>query len=139
MLVKALWDGTRVSGLYVGVRNVRRYFPKNIGAIELELDHLRIQCELKSHFWRGRPEIHDPRLCIWLELKQLQAKGRKSMAMIPSGEHSFILRHEVALKKPCRIGGSNELGSQGVARFAGDQAVVPKNRQRSADAASNRR
>lgn len=91
MVVKSQWNGHRVTGLYVGVNNVRRYFPKKVEAIDLELDHLRIQCGLPPHFWKGQPEIHDPRLCDWLELKQLQGKGCRSLAMIPSGEHSFVL------------------------------------------------
>jgi len=94
MVVKSQCNGHRVTGLYVGVNNVRRYFPRNIAAIDLQLDHLRIQCGLTPHFWNGQPEIHDSRLCDWLELKQFQGKGcRTSMplAMIPSGENSFIL------------------------------------------------
>lgn len=91
MVVKSQWNGHRVTGLYVGVNNVRRYFPRNVESIDLELGHLRIQCGLQPHFWKGQPEIHDPRLCDWLELKQLQGKGCQSLAMIPSGEHSFIL------------------------------------------------
>ena len=126
MLVKALWDGPRVSGLYVGVRNVRRFFPKRIGAIELQLDHLRIECELKPHFWRGCPEIHDRRLCIWLEQKKLQARGCKSMAMIPSGEHSFVLSQDVTLKLPCAIGRSNAAENQEGACVIDDRARVAK-------------
>ena len=51
--------GNRVTGLYVGANNVRRYFPKQVSAIELQLDHLRIECELKPDFWNGR--AGDPR------------------------------------------------------------------------------
>ncbi len=94
MVVRSQWNGHRITGLYVGVNNVRRYFPKNVETIDLELDHLRIQCGLKPHFWKGQPEIHDPRLCDWLESKQFQGNGcgaSMPMAMIPSGEHSFIL------------------------------------------------
>jgi hypothetical protein len=91
MVVKSQRTGHRITGLYVGVNNVRRYFPKNVESIDLELDHLRIQCGLQPHFWKGQPEIHDPRLCDWLELKQLQGKGCSAMALIPSGEHSFTL------------------------------------------------
>ncbi len=94
MVVRSQSDGHRITGLYVGVNNVRRYFPRNVETIDLELDHLRIQCGLKPHFWKGQPEIHDPRLCEWLESKQFQGRGcRTSMplAMIPSGEHSFTL------------------------------------------------
>jgi hypothetical protein len=94
MVVKSQCNGHRVTGLYVGVNNVRRYFPRNIAAIDLQLDHLRIQCGLTPHFWNGQPEIHDPRLCDWLESKQFRGKGCRSsvpLAMIPSGENSFIL------------------------------------------------
>jgi hypothetical protein len=94
MVVRSQSNGHRITGLYVGVNNVRRYFPKKVETIDLELDHLRIQCGLQPHFWKGQPEIHDPRLCEWLESKQFQGKGcRTSMplAMIPSGEHSFTL------------------------------------------------
>jgi hypothetical protein len=94
MVVRSQSNGHRITGLYVGVNNVRRYFPKNLETIDLELDHLRIQCGLKPHFWKGQPEIHDPRLCEWLELKQFHGKGCRSsmpLAMIPSGEHSFTL------------------------------------------------
>ena len=93
MVVRSKCNGHRITGLYVGVNNVRRYFPKNIETIDLELDHLRIQCGLTPHFWKGEPEIHDQRLSAWLELKQFQGKlhGSSMLAMIPSGNNSFIL------------------------------------------------
>ncbi|HEY1767219.1 MAG TPA: hypothetical protein VGG26_06165 [Terracidiphilus sp.] len=94
MVVKSQCNGRRVTGLYVGVNNVRRYFPRKIEAIDLQLDHLRIQCGLTPHFWKGQPEIHDPRLCDWLELKQFQGKGSRTsmpLAMIPTGENSYVL------------------------------------------------
>jgi len=78
----------------VGAYNARRYFPKHVAAIELQLDHLRIQCGLSPEFWRGQPEIHDRRLCAWLELKQFHGKSCRSsmpLAMIPSGENSYKL------------------------------------------------
>ena len=37
--------------------------------IELELDHLRIQCWLDPAFWLDQPEISDPRLGAWLQSK----------------------------------------------------------------------
>jgi hypothetical protein len=80
--------------LYVGAQNVRRYFPKRDSTIELRLDHLRIECDLKPDFWDGRPEIHDPRLCLWLESKHFQRKECRSpmpLVMMPAGEHSFTL------------------------------------------------
>jgi hypothetical protein len=94
MLVTSQCDGNRVTGLYVGADNVRRYFPKRVSRIELQLDHLRIECGLTPLFWNGKPEIHDPRLCLWLESKQAQRKERRTpmpLAMTPSGDHSFML------------------------------------------------
>jgi hypothetical protein len=95
MVVKAQSIGRGISGLHVGTDNVRRYFPKNVSAIELELDHLRIQCGLAPEFWQGRPDIYDPRLCAWLETKHMHAShGRNpiSLAMIPEGENKFRLQ-----------------------------------------------
>jgi len=96
MVVKTQLRGTEVTGLRVGLRNVRRYFPKSIRVIELQLDHLQIQCGLSPEFWRGEPEIHDPRLCIWLDSKVNHRVGvRKDLrlAMTPSGNNAFRLRH----------------------------------------------
>ena len=76
MVVKTQLRGTEVTGLRVGSRNVRRYFPKSIRVIELQLDHLEIQCGLSPEFWRGEPEIHDPRLCVWLNSKVTHRVGR---------------------------------------------------------------
>jgi hypothetical protein len=94
MLVTSQCNGSRVNGLYVGAENVRRYFPKSVSTIELQLDHLRIECGLAPHFWDSQPEIHDPRLCLWLESKQSQRKESRSpisLDMTPSGDHSFTL------------------------------------------------
>lgn len=94
MVVKAQYDGCRISGLYVGVNNVRRYFSKRISAVEFQLDHLRIECWLAPRFWEGQPEIHDPRLCEWLDSKNLHQKpchAAVPLAMIPSGKNSFKL------------------------------------------------
>jgi hypothetical protein len=94
MVVKPQCNGHRIIGLYVGSTNVRRYFPKHIASIDLQLDHLQIQCGLTPHFWKDEPEIHDPRLCEWLESKLLKEQGGgelKILAMTPAGENSFIL------------------------------------------------
>jgi hypothetical protein len=94
MVVKTQYEGLHVSGLYVGVNNVRRYFSRRIQAIELQLDHLRIECGLTARFWDGQPEIHDPRLCDWLESKNPRDRPCRTpvpMAMIPSGKNSFKL------------------------------------------------
>ncbi len=93
MVVTSQCIGRRVTGLYVGASNVRRYFRMGITEIELQLDHLRIECGLAPNFWRDQPEIHDPRLCLWLESKHRNGNGHATipMAMIPSGKNSFIL------------------------------------------------
>lgn len=95
MVVKTQSKGRGVTGLHVGVNNVRRYFPKSISSIELVLDHLQIECGLKPAFWQGEPEIFDPRLCAWLESRHMHAKADRAsvpMAMIPEGKNSFRLQ-----------------------------------------------
>ncbi len=94
MVVKTHCKGRGLTGLHVGASNVRRYFPKDISVIELQLDHLQIQCGLNPDFWRDRPEIDDPRLCAWLESKQLNSKPDRTpvpLSMIPFGKNSFKL------------------------------------------------
>jgi hypothetical protein len=94
MLVKSQCIGNRVIGLYVGENNVRRYFPRKVEAIDLQLDHLLIQCELAPSFWDGEPEIYDPRLCLWLESKQSKdsdCRASMPLYMVPAGEESFVL------------------------------------------------
>jgi hypothetical protein len=94
MLVKSQCIGNRVTGLFVGKDNVRRYFPRKVEAISLTLDHLLIECGLAARFWDGEPEIHDPRLCLWLESKQSRESNcRASMPlhMTPTGEGAFSL------------------------------------------------
>lgn len=92
MVVKTQCKGREVTGLRVGAFNARRYFPRNISVIELQLDHLRIDCGLTPDFWHGQPEIHDPRLCAWLESKEFNGKSCRSpipLDLIPAGENSF--------------------------------------------------
>ena len=95
MVVKTQSKGLGITGLRVGASNVRRYFPKNISSIELQLDHLQIQCGLKPNFWRGEPEIFDPRLCAWLEARHMHAKLNRApipLVMIPEGKNSYRLQ-----------------------------------------------
>ena len=91
MVVKTQSKGHGVTGLHVGSNNVRRYFPKGTKDIELQLGHLRIQCGLKPDFWQGQPDIYDPRLCAWLESKNLHGTANRTvpLAMIPAGDNSF--------------------------------------------------
>ena len=93
MLVKTQSKGHGVTGLNVGSANVRRYFPKATENIELQLGHLSIQCDLNPAFWGGQPEIHDPRLCAWLESKNLHSPTNHTvpLVMIPIGKNSFRL------------------------------------------------
>jgi len=103
MVVKTQLRGGEVTGLHIGARNVRRYFPKGVCAIELQLDHLQIQCDLTSEFWNGRPEIHDPRLCEWLDFKVVHRMGEHKqvkLAMTPAGESIFRLRSDVPKEDP---------------------------------------
>ena len=94
MVVKTQSKGHGVTGLHVGSGNVRRYFPKGTQNIELQLGHLRIQCGLKPGFWQGEPEIYDPRLCAWLESKNLHGTANRTvpLSMIPAGDNSFQLQ-----------------------------------------------
>lgn len=95
MVVTTQSKGRGVTALNVGAGNVERYFPRTIQFIELQLDHLEIQCDLAPGFWQGEPEIYDPRLCAWLESKHFNAstgKAPMAMALIPSGKNSYRLR-----------------------------------------------
>jgi hypothetical protein len=95
MVVKTQCNGRSVTGLHVGTVNVRRYFPKDVSVIELELGHLQIQCGLAPDFWQGQPQISDPRLCAWLEAKNFRRQSDRTpcpLAMIPAGKNSFRLQ-----------------------------------------------
>ncbi len=94
MVVKTQSKGHGVTGLNVGSSNVRRYFAQDVPFVELQLDHLHIQCGLSPEFWQDQPEIHDPRLCAWLDSKHLNSAGKSpvALAMIPAGKNSFRLR-----------------------------------------------
>jgi hypothetical protein len=95
IVVKTHNRGREVVGLEVGASNARRYFSRDSSVIELELDHLQIQCGLSKDFWDGSAEIRDSRLCAWLAQKNFNGKAGESplpMAMIPSGKNSFRLQ-----------------------------------------------
>ena len=94
MVVKTQSKGRGQTGIHVGVTNARRYFPKDTSTIELQLDHLQIQCGLAPGFWHDQPDIYDPRLCAWLESKNLHTRADRTpvpMVMIPAGNNSFKL------------------------------------------------
>lgn len=95
MVVRTQCKGRGITGLHVGVNNVRRYFSKATPFIDLQLDHLRIRCGLSPEFWHGHPDIFDPRLCAWLEARHMHDRCDRSpvaLAMIPAGENSFRLQ-----------------------------------------------
>jgi hypothetical protein len=105
MVVKTHSKGRGLTGLHVGDANVRRYFPKDVSFVELELDHLQIQCDLGPGFWQGEPEIYDPRLCAWLESKNFRTRQNRTpvpMILVPSGKNSFKLQ-------PMRLHGQAKL------------------------------
>jgi hypothetical protein len=94
MVVQSGSKRSGMTGLHVGDGNVQRLFPPGVPLVELELDHLRIVCNLKPEFWDGRPEIDDERLVSWLESKRANGKLASKPAplvMIPAGEHAFRL------------------------------------------------
>ena len=74
MIVSMQNKGRSVTGIRIGTSDARRYFPGGTKTIDLELDDLRIRCDLNASFWRGKPEISDHRLCAWLEAKFLGQK-----------------------------------------------------------------
>ncbi len=95
MVVKTQCKGRGIIGLHVGENNVRRYFPKDVSSIELQLDHLQIQCSLKPSFWHDEPDIFDPRLCAWLESRHMHGQPDRTplvLAMVPEGSNCFRLR-----------------------------------------------
>lgn len=94
MVVTSQCRGHRVIGILIEENDVERYFPRHVTEIELQLDHLRIECGLGPNFWKDKPEISDPRLGLWLESKDRNGNGRRApvpLALIPSGRNSFIV------------------------------------------------
>jgi hypothetical protein len=95
MLVQTQSKGRGLMGLHIGDSNAHHYFPRELAVIELQLDHLQIQCGLDEKFWDGEAVIYDPRLCAWLESKTFHEDARHipvPLSMIPSGPNSFRLQ-----------------------------------------------
>ena len=95
MVVTTQDNGREVVGLRVGTANVRKYFPRDMGAVELLLGDLRIQCSLSPEFWNGHPEICDPRLGAWLKFKVSRTRSNRkpvALAMERAGANSFTVR-----------------------------------------------
>jgi len=93
MVVRTQRRAPGVTGLDVGFHNVQRYFTPGLHHVELQLDHVQIVCELAPDFWNGHPEIYDPRLCAWLESKNLHTRcgSAATLALIPAGNNIFRL------------------------------------------------
>ena len=105
MVVESQCKGRRVTGLRVGMQNARQFIQEATAYIELRLGHLQILCPLAPDFWQGDGEIHDPRLCAWLEAKQLSqltAGPAMPWAMIPVGTNSFRIEPAEGKPKPVR-------------------------------------
>jgi len=95
MVVRTQSNGRDNFGLRVGAANARRYFPRTMRAVELQLDGLRIECRLAANFWNGQPEIFDPRLCEWLKFKVIRERRNSipiALQMVRSGENSFTVQ-----------------------------------------------
>lgn len=95
MVVTTQDNGREVLGLRVGAANVRKYFPRDMGAVELLLGDLRIQCRLSPNFWNGQPEILDPRLGAWLKFKVSRTRSNRkpvALAMERAGANAFTVR-----------------------------------------------
>jgi hypothetical protein len=102
MVVKTQRNGQDNFGLRVGAANARRYFPRSVGAVELLLDDLRIECQLPESFWNGHPEINDPRLCAWLKFKvfqQCRTRDAIALHLVQSGANTFKLHPKALLGK----------------------------------------
>ncbi len=95
MVVRTECKGRKVTGIYIGARNVRRNFPRKAAAIDFELGHLRIGCDLGPGFWRDPPRICDSRLCEWLEFKLYRERRYMTplpLSLVQSGRNAYKLR-----------------------------------------------
>lgn len=74
MIVRTQNKGRSITGIRTNISDARCHFPSDLKAIDLELDHLRIRCDLGASFWLDQLQISDPRLCAWLEEKLFWSK-----------------------------------------------------------------
>jgi hypothetical protein len=109
MVVMTQYRGRRISGLYIGIRNAKRYFSPGIGFVEIQLDHLCIRCGLTPRFWKDCPEIEDSRLSAWIEsLQSSRGRNPQPVSLIPAGNNNtFRLRMYAPnrVRDPLPVGG----------------------------------
>lgn len=89
MIVRMQSNGHSITGIQIPISDAHRLFPGGLNSIELELDHLRIRCDLLDRFWLGEMEISDRRLAAWLEEKfywQKDPKDLESIEMVEDGD-----------------------------------------------------
>ena len=94
MIVQMQKRDSGVTELKIGARNALRFIPRNLSRVELHLDHLQIECDLKPGSWKNELLISDPRLSAWLEQKHRfrgQAGGVSVFEMTPVEERAFRL------------------------------------------------
>jgi hypothetical protein len=107
MIVVTQKKGRSVTGLRVGTSNVRRYFRHGVAAIDLELDDLRIRCDLQASFWRDRPEIADRRLCDWLQNKyfrEIPSRTHLSLELVGTGDSYRLTLPHTREGEPAGLG-----------------------------------
>lgn len=95
MVVRTECKGRKVTGIYIGARNVRRNFPREVLVIDFELGHLHIGCSLGPGFWRDQPRICDPRLCDWLEFKLYRERRHVTplpLVLVHASKNTYRLR-----------------------------------------------
>ena len=69
MIATMQTQGGSITGICIGSSDAAGDSLDGVQSIDLELDHLCIQCDLHMDFWLDRAEISDPRLGAWLEEK----------------------------------------------------------------------
>lgn len=97
MIVQMQRRDSGVTELKIGTRNAHRFFPKNLSRVELHLDHLQIECDLKPGAWKNELLISDPRLSAWLEQKHRfreRSGGVSVFVMTPVEERAYRLHLE---------------------------------------------
>ena len=69
MIVTMQSNGHSITGIRIDMFDARRFFPRGVNSVDLELDDLRIRCDVRANSRLHRAEISDPRLTAWLNEK----------------------------------------------------------------------